>query len=151
VSDLHGITDERVAGAPSFTALLPELTAVLEGRRCLIYNAPYDVGRLRHELTLHYLDQAAQDTAREVAATGILPEGLRERAVARSQEQAAAWVEAMRFEDVMIPYSEWVGEWDDYWGNYAWQPLIGGEHRALSDCKAVVDLLRGLVQSTAEA
>lgn len=55
---------------------------------------------------------------------------------------AAAWLEAVRFEDVMLPCSEWVGEWSDYWGDYAWQPLIGGEHRALSDCRALLERLK---------
>jgi hypothetical protein len=40
-------------------------------------------------------------------------------------------------DDVMVPYSDWVGDWDDYWGNNRWQPL-GGDHRALGDCRAVL-------------
>jgi hypothetical protein len=59
---------------------------------------------------------------------------------------AAAWLETVRFEDVMLPYSEWVGDWSDYHGNYAWQSLGGGDHRALSDCRAVVETLRAMVE-----
>jgi DNA polymerase III epsilon subunit-like protein len=43
-SDIHGITDSDVAGAPSFAAILPELQQQLHGHRVLIYNAPYDLG-----------------------------------------------------------------------------------------------------------
>jgi hypothetical protein len=64
---------------------------------------------------------------------------------------AAAWMEGIRFEDVMIPYSDWVGDWSDYWGNYAWQPLYGGDHRALSDCRAVVERLREMAASADRA
>jgi hypothetical protein len=126
---IHGITDEMVKGAPSFGAALDELTAVLGGRRCLIYNKPYDVGRLRHELTVHYRQAGHPDPA----------------------ASAAAWLEAVRFEDVMLPYSEWVGDWSDYHGDYAWQSLTGGGHRALSDCRAVVETLRGMVATAAAA
>lgn len=123
-TDVHGITDQWVAGAPSFAAALPKLTEVLAGRRCLIYNAPYDKGRLRHELTLHY-QQTGHDNP---------------------EEAAAAWLEAVRIEDVMLPYSEWYGEWSDYWGGWAWQPLYGGDHRALGDCRAVVDRLHDMAE-----
>lgn len=119
-TDIHGITDAMVAEAPMFADILVQLTAALDGRRCLIYNEPYDVGRLRWELTRHY--QAAGDD--------------------RPEQSATAWLDTMTFEDAMVPYSDWVGDWSDYWGNYAWQPLYGGGHRALGDCRAVVELLR---------
>ncbi|MEU2426933.1 exonuclease domain-containing protein [Streptomyces sp. NPDC007851] len=149
-TDIHGIADEDVVGAPSFGAVLEQLSTVLAGRRCLIYNAPYDVGRLRHELTLHYLDRAAREAAEEAARTGVL-EGVRERAVAEAVKQAAAWLDGMRFEDAMIPYSNWCGDWSDYWGNYSWQPLPGGDHRAISDCRAVVDVLRAMAAGAGAA
>jgi DNA polymerase III epsilon subunit-like protein len=119
-TDIHGITDDQVTGAPTLSDLLVKLTSVLDGKRCLIYNKPYHVGRLRHELTEHYRKAGHED-----------PGG-----------SASAWLDCVRFEDVMIPYSTWVGDWSDYWGNYSWQPLYGGDHRAVSDCRAVVERLR---------
>lgn len=95
----------------------------------LIYNKWYDVGVLRHELTLHY--------------AGVTPDG---DAVAVASKQAAAWLEALDVEDVMIPYSDWVGDWSDYHGNNRWQPLQGG-HRAAGDCRAVLDCLRAVGRS----
>lgn len=127
-TDIHGITDDQVAEAPSFGEVLERLTVALAGRRCLIYNRPYDVARLRHELTVHYRQAGHPD-----------PEA-----------SATAWLDSVRFEDVMIPYSDWYGDWSDYWGNYAWQPLYGGDHRALSDCRAVVERLREMAAGTAE-
>ncbi|MBT1098377.1 3'-5' exonuclease [Streptomyces sp. Tu102] len=50
-SDHHGITDDQVSDAPSFDDVLPRLTAALAGKRVLIYNAAFDIGRLRYELT----------------------------------------------------------------------------------------------------
>lgn len=117
---IHGITDQHVAGAPSFGDVAEQLGAALAGKRVLIYNEPYDVERLRYELTVHY----------------------RQAGHADPEASAAAWIDSMRFEDAMIPYSDWVGDWSDYWGNYTWQPLYGGDHRALGDCRAVVERLR---------
>ncbi|MFD8386547.1 exonuclease domain-containing protein [Streptomyces sp. NPDC059679] len=118
-TELHGIGNSDVAGAPTFSELLVKLTGVLDGKRVLIYNKWFDIDRLEHELTLHYRAAGHPD-----------PEA-----------STAAWVSAMRWEDVMHPYSRWVGEWSDYHGDYRWQPLNGG-HRAAEDCRAVLDCLR---------
>jgi hypothetical protein len=117
---IHGITDAMVADAPTFSDIFERLAAVLDGRRCLIYNRWYDVPRLHWELTQHYQAAGIPDPERE----------------------ANAWCTAMTFEDAMIPYSDWYGDWSDYWGNYAWQSLYGGDHRAASDCRAVVERLK---------
>ncbi|WP_308346528.1 3'-5' exonuclease [Streptomyces sp. ISL-66] len=121
-SYIHGITDADVAGSPTFSEVLVRLADVLIGKRVLIYNDVYDVERLRHELTLHYA---------------------REQELGKAREQAAAWLDGMRFEDVMIPYSQWYGDWSDYHGGYRWQPL-GGGHRAAGDCRAVLDCLAAM-------
>ncbi|MFF0430307.1 exonuclease domain-containing protein [Streptomyces sp. NPDC004520] len=141
-SGIHGITDSDVAGAPRFSDLVARLAALLKGKRVLIYNKWYDVGVLRHELTLHYLDRAAQDAAGEAVSADV-PGGLREQAVAAASRQAAAWLEALDVEDVMIPYSDWAGDWSEYHGNNRWQPLQGG-HRAAGDCRAVLECLRAM-------
>ncbi|MEU0743976.1 3'-5' exonuclease [Streptomyces sp. NPDC006134] len=140
---IHGITTEALVGAPTFSDVLVQLTGLLDGKRCLIYNKWFDVGRLQHELTLHYLDRAAREAAEEAVRTGTVPEDLRERAVAEARKQAAAWLDVMQFEDVMIPYSDWVGDWSEYHGNNRWQPLDGG-HRAAGDCRAVLRCLRSM-------
>lgn len=44
-------------------------------------------------------------------------------------------------ECVMLPYSEWVGEWNEYYGNYRWQKLPGGDHSALGECLATLECL----------
>ncbi|MCZ0984025.1 3'-5' exonuclease [Streptomyces diastatochromogenes] len=141
-SEIHGITDSDVAGAPRFSDLVARLADLLKGKRVLIYNKWYDVGVLRHELTLHYLDRAARDAAGEAVSAGASG-GLREQAVTAASRQTAAWLEALDVEDVMIPYSDWVGDWSEYHGNNRWQPLQGG-HRAAGDCRAVLVCLRAM-------
>jgi DNA polymerase III epsilon subunit-like protein len=120
-SAIHGITDADVQrdGVPTFAGVVEQLAAALHGRRVLIYNAEYDAARLHHELTLYHLDRAA---------------------AADAQAQASAWLDAVTVEDVMMPYSRWVGEIHEYYGDIRWQPL-GGGHRALSDCRTVITRL----------
>lgn len=127
-TDVHGVTDAMVQGAPTFGAVLDMLTAVLAGKRCLIYNAPYDRGRLRHELAEHYRHAGHADPA----------------------AAAQAWLDTVRFEDVMERYSDWYGEEDFDHGGYRWQPLYGGDHRAVSDCRAVGDRLRDMARGMDE-
>ena len=53
----------------------------------------------------------------------------------------ARWLSAARWEDCMEPYSDWVGEWSEWHGNYRWQPL-GGDHGARGDCFAAIGRVR---------
>lgn len=42
----------------------------------------------------------------------------------------------------MEQYSQWVGEWNDWHGNYRWQRLPSGDHSALGDCVATLGVIR---------
>jgi len=44
--------------------------------------------------------------------------------------------------DAMMPYAKFVGEWNDYYGNFRWQRLPGGDHSAIGDCKATLELIK---------
>ena len=39
-------------------------------------------------------------------------------------------------------YAIWFGEWSDYHNSFKWQPLPGGDHSALGDCRATLALIR---------
>ena len=47
---VHGITNEEIAGAPSFDQLLPRVIDLLHGRLPVAYNAAFDRGFLLNEL-----------------------------------------------------------------------------------------------------
>jgi rubredoxin len=47
---------------------------------------------------------------------------------------------------LMERYSEYVGEYSEYHGDYRWQPLPGGNHRALGDAQAALDLLTAMAR-----
>lgn len=44
-------------------------------------------------------------------------------------------------------YSQWVGEWNDYHGNYKWQKLPGGNHTAYGDCLATLLVIEKMARS----
>ena len=43
-------------------------------------------------------------------------------------------------------YAQFLGEWNDYWKSYTWQPL-GGDHNAVGDCLAALSLLNKMANS----
>jgi len=51
------------------------------------------------------------------------------------------------FTCAMLQYVEWVGEWNDYRGSFRWQKLQGGDHSALGDCHATLDVIRKMAES----
>ena len=116
----HGITDEMVAGCPTFAQILPRIEDAVRGRRVLIYNAEYDMGVLRNELRRAGLD-------------------------------VKEWGKIARWKDVMMPYSEWVGErwpeWSYHAGQVKWQKLPGGDHSAMGDCRATLAVLQKMAKS----
>lgn len=48
---------------------------------------------------------------------------------------------------VMYLYSEFVGEWNDYHQSNKWQKLPGGDHTALGDCLATLEVIKYIGQA----
>jgi Exonuclease len=130
---IHGITDEMIAAAPTFSEILPDLTRVLHGRRTGIYNEEFDCGILRGELDRHF----------RAAEPGAAPE------LWLTHPSATGWMANLRTDCAMERYAQWYGEWHDYWENYTWQPLCGG-HRAREDCRATLRLLHAMAADIME-
>jgi DNA polymerase-3 subunit epsilon len=51
------------------------------------------------------------------------------------------------YECAMEWYAQWYGEWNSYWQSYRWQPLAGGDHSALGDCRACLAALQRMAAS----
>lgn len=47
-------------------------------------------------------------------------------------------------------YSQWVGAWNWRRENYRWQPLPGGDHSALGDARATLDVIRRMAADVRE-
>lgn len=116
---VHGITAEMVASAPTFAAIEPWLRELLAGRPVAIYNAEFDTGILYNELM-------------RLAQVRNPPEGTR--------GWVDQWMGDIQWVDVMHPYSQWVDEPGR--DGYRWQKLPGGDHTALGDCRAALDVLK---------
>lgn len=117
-SELHGITPSRVAHAPRFADLLPDLIGVLAGRRCVAYNARFDCGVLAREVQRHYADASP----------------------------ARAWLGQGRWEDAMGPIAVAEGLWSADRLQYRNQRL-GGSYDAIEKCHALLRRLHHLAQS----
>ena len=51
------------------------------------------------------------------------------------------WLQQTKWLDLMIPYSDWYGDWSTYREDYRWQRLEG-THEAVGDCLAALDCLK---------
>lgn len=114
---VHGITSERLYGAPGFAEVYPRMCAVVQGKTVVVYNANFDLDMLYQSMHL---------------AMGID----RPRDATPLAFGAAAW------ECAMLQYAAYVGDWSDYHGNYRYQKLPGGDHSALGDARATLRLLQ---------
>lgn len=111
---IHGITDRHIKDAPTFPEIYPIIWEALKGKMVCIYNASYDVNVLGCCCKKHNLISFWHP---EKGATNKL-------------------CCAMEY------YSQWVGEWNDYHGNYRWQKLPAGDHSALGDCLATLKIIQ---------
>ncbi|MFD9850546.1 3'-5' exonuclease [Streptomyces parvus] len=132
---IHGITDQEVSQAPRFGAILPRITAALQGRKVIIYNREFDTSVLVYELDRHHQEQ-----------TPALP-GTDEWSPPLRHPAAAEWMAEQQWSRcAMDAYAVHVGEWSTYWGGWRWQGLNGG-HRALSDCRTVIDRIKEMAEA----
>lgn len=119
-SSIHGITDATVADAPGFGDIYNELLMAVGGQRVIIYNKNFDVEMLHQSDQLYQLECDP--------AWAPLGQG--------------AWHALAIWEDAMLPYAAWCGEWNDHFGNYRWQKLPGGDHSALGDARATLAVIK---------
>ena len=52
-TDVHGITDEMVAGSPEFGDIYPEFITFIDGAVLVAHNAPFDIRHMCAEATRH--------------------------------------------------------------------------------------------------
>ncbi|MGW3201949.1 hypothetical protein ACWDBD_47035 [Streptomyces sp. NPDC001118] len=129
---IHGIGKATLAEAntPRFSGVIDALGAAVDGRCVVVYNLSYDLAVIAREIHRHARTMVGLEDAEALAYTG-------------------AWLERARWVDLMIPYSEWYGEWNSYHHDYRWQPQPYGNHRAAADAAGAARLLRDLAAGTA--
>lgn len=112
---VHGLAAADVAGAPAFWQLSGALLELLRGRRVVTYNAAFDRGILHNE----FARLGAQERRR----------------------RRVVWERGIVWRCAMEVYATWCGDWSEHHGSYRWQPLWGGDHTALGDARACLQVL----------
>lgn len=119
-TSIHGITDAMVETAPTFGQIFDALLMAIGGKRCVIYNASYDVRLLNQTEQWH---QIKTDSTWECLGM-------------------EAWRLMAVWDDAMQQYAAFVGDWSDWHGGYRYQQLPGGDHTALGDARATLRLIQ---------
>lgn len=117
---VHGIDNTALVDAPTYAELHERLSALLQDRRVIAYNAPFDKGILRNE-AIRLLGTPA----------------------------AGVWLRTMRWACAMRAYAAWYGDWSESRGAYRWHPL-GGGHRALGDALACLERINIMAQGDSD-
>jgi DNA polymerase-3 subunit epsilon len=47
----------------------------------------------------------------------------------------------------MLLYADFCGEWSEYHGGYRWQSLPGGDHTAIGDCRATLEVIKRMARA----
>lgn len=136
---IHGITDEMVADAPRFDQVFLQLLRAVGDRDVVIYNAGYDWTLIRQSLKPYGIPLWLYGAERVV-----VPGGANRKPVVMTCQ---TWPNGATVHCAMHWYSQWVGDWNSYYGNYRWQRLPGGDHTALGDCRATLEVIRRMAAS----
>lgn len=103
VAAMHGITNQRVASAPTILSELRKVRELLTGVPVIIYNAKFDTRIL----------------AQSLKAYGL----------------ATDWLATLDVHCAMLQYT-------DYRDSKRWLPLAGGNHEAVGDCLATLEVIK---------
>ena len=123
---IHGITDEDVKNAPTICDTILPLLRNIGTDELIIYNAEYD------------LKLITQSLRRCCGITLGFPFNY--------EQQSYIFTNGAFVHDAMVWYSQFVGEWNEYHGGYKWQRLPGGDHSALGDCKATLEIIKEMAE-----
>ncbi|WP_197998802.1 3'-5' exonuclease [Gimesia aquarii] len=65
----------------------------------------------------------------------------------RTYQLAGGFLPKGNWECAMLEYAKYAGEWNEYYKDYKWQKLEGGDHTAVGDCIATLDLIKSMANS----
>lgn len=120
---IHGITSEAVQNTPTFDLVFIRLLKAVGDRQIVIYNSDFDLRLIVQSLQVHGIRLYLMD--REW------------KTIPGFNQFAPIWINGSPVHCAMHFYSQWMGDWNDYYQSYRWQKLPGGDHSAAGDCMAV--------------
>ena len=147
VTAINGVTNDMLSDAPTFLQVLPDLHSAVAGKTIVVYNAPYD----------HRIISQSFEPYRQTFIQALNPLGPGPRIDSfdlMTDIMTTTWL------DVMAPYAEFHGEWNDYYNSYKWQRLtaaaaqmrvpIVAAHRAVGDCQMTLGVIRAVYKIVTE-
>jgi DNA polymerase-3 subunit epsilon len=120
-TNIHGIKYEDVENSPYFEEIFIEVWKSIGRSDVIIYNADFDLKLIRQSLRARNIQIAFPTSDRR---------------------GCQIFVNGGSIHCAMHYYSQYVGDWNEYYGNYHWQKLPGGDHSALGDCEAVLEIIK---------
>lgn len=123
---IHGITYEKVNDSSYFEDVFLNLWKTVRNRDIVIYNADFDLRLIRQSLKARGMQIAFPVSDRR--GCQIFTNG-------------GSIHCAMKY------YSKYIGEWNDHFESYTWQKLPGGNHTALGDCLATLEIIKQMAKS----
>lgn len=135
VINIHHITNEMVADAPSYIEVFPQIIDAIKNRDVLAYNASFDISSLRSALT--HFPASELDLNEQLASS-------------YTSVQCA-----------MLLYAQYAGDWNHGFGEYQWHSLINAAkqtcidlstlnsvpHRALYDCQLTAAVIHAMANT----
>ncbi len=125
-TQIHGITSALVKDASYFEKTFLDVWKAIDNKDVIIYNADFDLRLIRQSLKARGIQIAFPTSDRR---------------------KCRIFVNGGSIHCAMLNYSSWVGDYDDYFGNYRWQKLPGGDHSALGDCKATLEVIKTMAEN----
>jgi DNA polymerase-3 subunit epsilon len=115
--DIHGIDLRMLRDAPTFQEIAPKLCEILNGKLVIAYNAEFEQ-RMLVQTNAKYLKEFRK-------------------------------ADDMQFtmHCAMTKYSQFIGEWSNYYKNYTWQKLPGAAHNVIEDCLAVLKIIKRMANA----
>lgn len=123
---IHGIFDGAVQMSLSFPETLIPLLKAVGKKDVIIYNAEFDLRLMKQSVRSHGIQLAFPTSDRRGCRIFL---------------NGGSIICAMK------KYSQFVGEWNDYYGDYKWQRLPAGDHSAVGDCQAVIKLIHEMASA----
>lgn len=123
---VHGISYEQVKDAPYIEQVFLDLWKVVKDRSLIFYNADFDLKLFRQSLRARGI-QIAFPTS--------------------DSRKCRIFVNGGSIHCAMKQYSRYVGQWNDQYGDYKYQPLPDSKHSALEDCQATLQVIKKMAES----
>jgi DNA polymerase III epsilon subunit-like protein len=118
--DIHGITEKMVKDAPTWMEVWPEVYPILKDRIVLMYNADFHIRAMKTSfLVYETMDEAFEEEFRQI--------------------------DGLQSECVMIAYAQYKG--DERWRKLSEACGYNIRHRALDDCRAILEVIRKCYKS----